>query len=34
MSDLTRDRIQAAVEAATAMSTDDLVPDLDFSRPG
>ena len=32
--DLTRDRIQAAVEAATAMSTDDLVPGLDFSHPG
>jgi len=32
--DLTRDGIQAAVEASTAMSTDDLVPDLDFSRPG
>jgi hypothetical protein len=32
--DLTCDRIQPAVEASTATSTDDLVPDLDFSRPG
>jgi hypothetical protein len=32
--DLTRDGNQAAVEASTAMSTDDLVPDLDFSHPG
>jgi hypothetical protein len=31
---LTRDGNQAAVEASTALSTDDLVPDLDFSHPG
>lgn len=32
--DLTRDGIQAAVEESTAISTNDLVADLDFSHPG